>query len=346
MRGDRNPTLGDVARAAGVSPATVSRFLNRADSVRADKRLRIHDAVERLRYVPHAAARALASRKTRMVGAVFPSLDGDLFGGALEAFQKELAREGYSVVVASSEYDADQDAAHIRNLLTCGVDALLVVGAVRSPQTLNLLVEKDVPFVQLWVADALNGHPCIGFDNQAAAEHVTDHLLMLGHRRFGVISGILEGNDRAQGRLNGVRASLARQGLSLADDQVHEMPFGAASGRDAFSLLMASPERPTAVICGSEPFAYGALLEAQSMGLRVPDDVSVTGFDDMWLASQLSPSLTTVWTPRREMGRDAARYLLAKLTGKAVAKPRPLETRLVVRQSTAPPPRQTPSSCA
>lgn len=336
-RSNGNPTLEDVARLAGVSTATVSRCMNRPATVRVEKRIRIQDAIDRLGYVRHGAARALASRRTRMVGAVFPSLDSALFGGALEAFQAELTKAGYTVVVASSGYDAEQEAHHIRNLLESGIDALMLIGAERPRSIVKLIEATRIPFVQAWVSEAANGHACIGFDNRGAAAHLTEYLLMLGHRRFGVISGILAGNDRSTARLAGIRDALGSFGLDLGPEAVVERPFGADSGREAMNIIMAQDPPPTAVICGSEPFAYGAVFGARSLGLRIPEDVSIAGFDDMWLASHLDPPLTTVRTPRMEMGREAAHYLLAKLRGRAVAHPRPLETRLVVRRSTAPP---------
>ncbi|MEM7172566.1 MAG: LacI family DNA-binding transcriptional regulator [Pseudomonadota bacterium] len=343
-------TLEDVARHAGVSPATVSRCLNSPNSVRPNKREKVTRAIQELNYVPHGAARALASRKSRMIGAVFPSLDTDLFGGALEAFQGEVAQGGYTVVVASSAYDPAQEQRHIRNLLESGVDALMLVGAERSEEAYRLIRAKGIPYVVIWVSQAPYPHnlaenlapdlrhDCVGFDNWAAAADVTDYLLSLGHRHFAMISGTIAGNDRARLRLEGVRAALKAKSLDLAPDHLHERPFQVEDGRQAFRCLMQGETPPTAIICGAEPFAYGALFEAKEMGLSVPEDVSVVGFDDMWLAAHLSPALTTVRTPRTKMGRQAARFLLSRLMGQAVADPPPLETKLVIRKSTGPPP--------
>ncbi len=331
-------TLDDVAAAAGVSPATVSRCLNNPQSVRTEKRTRIREAVETLNYVPHGAARALASRHTRMLGAVFPSLDSALFGGALEAFQNEVADAGYTVVVAASGYDPERERFHIRNLLESGVEGLLLVGNGRAADVYRLIANTGTPYVLTWISEASGGHPCIGFDNCAAATHLASYLCDLGHRRFAVFSGQTATNDRAVARLEGVRNELQARGLELEPDFVFERPFEAEAGRDAFRLLMARDNPPTALICGSEPLAYGAIFEAHDMGLPVPEQMSIAGFDDMWLAAQLRPSLTTVQTPRIEMGRNAAHYLLARLTGEEVAEPRPLETKLIVRASTGPPP--------
>ena len=330
-------TLEDVARSAGVSPATVSRCLNNPALVRPALKAKVDAAIARLEYLPNGAARALASQRSRMVGAVFPSLDSALFGGALEALQGEIAAAGYTLVVAASSYSAAREKAHIQNLLASGIDALVLVGAARAPEVDRLIARKGLPTVLIWVAGAAAPHPCIGFDNSAAAGEVARHLLDMGHRRIAMVSGPLAGNDRAQARLAGVRAALAERGLSLSEPDLIERPFGVEGGREAFRLLMARRPRPTAVLCGSEPFAYGAIFESQALGVAIPGEVSVTGFDDTWLAAQITPSLTTVRTPQRRMGAVAGRYLLSRLAGEETVPPPPLGFELVVRHSTAPP---------
>ncbi len=331
-------TLEDVARHAGLSPATVSRFLNNPGIVSEKARGRIRAAIEALDYMPHGAARSLASRRSRMIGAVFPSLDSALFGGALEALQNEIAAAGYTLVVAASGYDGEREREQIQTLLANGVDGLMLVGGARPRQVFDMIHRKAVPYVLIWVSETADPHPCIGFDNAAAAAAVARHLLDLRHRHIAVVSGPLEGNDRAAARLVGIRRTLAERGMALAPDHVVERPFGVEEGREALRLLLRRKPRPTAVICGSEPFAYGVLFEAREQGLRVPDDLSVTGFDDMWLAGQITPGLTTVRTPRREMGRLAGRYLLSVLAGAETVLPRPLDVELIVRKSTGPAP--------
>lgn len=338
----RSATLEDVAEAAGVSPATVSRYLNNPEIVSRSRRARVKAAIDKLNYVPHGAARSLASRRSRMIGAVFPSLESTLFGGALEALQTEIAAEGYSLVVASSGYDPQRESEHIQNLVASGVDALMLVGSARAAEVYQPIARRGIPYVLIWVAEADGGHPCIGFDNRAAAAEITGHLLDMGHRRIAVISGLTAGNDRAQARIAGIRQALEQRRLSLPDDYLVECPFGVGEGRDAFRLLMSRQPRPTAVVCGSEPLAYGAIFEGQALGLDIPGEVSVTGFDDMWLAGELTPALTTIRTPKREMGRAAGQFLLSRLAGKETAPLRPLGFDLVVRDSTAPP--QAPQS--
>ena len=330
-------TLEDVARRAGVSPATVSRCLNNPNLVRPALKAKVQDAIEHLGYLPNGAARALASQRSRMMGAVFPSLDSTLFGSALEALQVEIASAGYTLVVAASSYDPAQERSHVQNLLASGIDALVLVGAGRGPEVYRMIARKGIPYVLIWIYRTDDAQPCVGFDNHGAGQAVARHLLDIGHRRIAMVTGPLSVNDRAQARLAGVRSALGERGLDLPADHLVERPFGVEGGRDAFRLLMSRRPRPSAIVCGSEPFAYGAIFESQAAGIAIPEEVSVTGFDDMWLAAQITPSLTTVRTPQRQMGAQAGRYLLSLLAGQETVAPRPLGFELVVRQSTAPP---------
>ena len=332
-------TLEDVARAAGVSPATVSRCLNNPGIVRPELKERVEAAIRELDYMPHGAARSLASRRSRMIGAVFPSLDTELFGGVLEALQGEVGPAGYTLVVASSDYDIEREREHVRTLLASGIDALMLLGGARPQEVYRPIRRKKIPYVLIWVSEAEGGHPCIGFDNAAAGEAIARHLLDMGHRRIGVIAGPLADNDRQAGRLAGIEAALRDRGLALDPDLLIERPFGVEEGREAFRLLMSKDPPPTAAVCCADPFAYGALFESQVLGLKVPADVSVSGFDDMPLSPHMAPGLTTIRTPRREMGTQAGKYLLSALAGAEPPAPRPMGFELVVRGSTAPPKR-------
>ena len=331
-------TLDDVAHLAEVSPATVSRCLNRPESVNLDKRARVNQAIQTLGYVPHGAARALASKQSRMVGAVFPAIDNTLFGSSLDAFQRTMADADYTVIVASSTYDPAREKQHVRRMLQSGIDALMLVGLARDEETYELIQAHGIPYVTVWRSADQQPHPAVGFDNCAAAEHLTDYLFSLGHERVAVFSGILEHNDRAQDRLAGVRKSYAKHGRTLAEQDLIERPFGVEQGREMLRLLMSQEVPPTAIFCGAEPLAYGAIFEAAAQNIAVPGQVSIAAFDDTWLAAQISPKLTTVRTPNMEIGEEAAKYLIATLSGVQPPLPRPLETDLIIRESTGRPP--------
>lgn len=332
-----NPTLDDVARHADVSPATVSRFMNNPGVVSERSKKKIVESIRILNYVPHAAARTLASKKSRMIGVIVPTLDDALFGHFLELFQSRISTEGYTTVVASSGYSSDEEHIQITQMVSHGVDAILLVGLARDNSVYTLLNRKKIPYVITWVTDGQAEHPCVGFNNQAAAARITDYLMDLGHREFAMISGFLKGNDRASSRLQGVRDALARRGLSLPDELVFEGPLGIEHGQKAFKLLMSRSPRPTAIVCGADPLAYGAIFESKILGVEVPQEVSITGFDDTWLAAHLTPPLTTLRTPQQQMSLLSAEYLISKLKGDDLDAPLPLGVDLIVRESCSSP---------
>ena len=336
--------LSDVARLARVSTATVSRALTLPHKVKPDTLRRIQEAVHSLGYVAHGAARALATRRTHTVGAVIPTLDNAIFANTTHALQKALDDAGYTLLLASHEFDTGTELRVTRALIARGIDGLVLVGAMHPPELFRLLEAHGVPYVLSWALDKAGRHPCVGFDNRAAAIRLVKYLLELGHRRYAMIAGITANNERALERRDAVRDALAARGIHLPASRVVEKPFTLGAGREGLAELLDGKEAaPTAVICGNDVLAIGAVAECHARGLRVPGDISITGFDDMEIAALITPSLTTVRFPTAELGTLAAQHLLARLAGKAVPQRRELPVELVVRESTAPPrrPRKT-----
>jgi LacI family transcriptional regulator len=333
--------LADVARAAQVSSATVSRALSLPHKVKPATAARINQAVETLGYVAHGAARALASRRTRTMGAIIPTLDNAIFANTVHALQKALDEAGYMLLIASHEFDAVVEARLTRTLVERGVDGLVLLGTTHDPGLLQMLETHQIPYVLTWALDTSGRHPCVGFDNRAAGVHIARHLLELGHREVAMVSGVTAGNERARERLEGVRAALAGHGLSLSPQRLLEKPYTLSAGRDGLrEVLDAGGVQPTAVICGNDVLAIGALAECHERGLRVPGQISITGFDDMEIAAMITPALTTVHFPAAELGALAAQQLLARLAGQPVALRTELPVELVVRESTATPHKQ------
>ncbi len=332
--------LADVARLAGVSTASVSRVLNNPGKVSPQTRLRVQAAIDELGYIPDAAARALASRRTQTMGAIVPTLDNAIFASCINALQRRLAHHGYTLLVASSEYDADEELREATALVLRGVDGLLLVGEAHHKGLYALLERKRIPFVNTWTYRTEAEHPCIGFDNRAAARRVAEYLMDLGHREIAMLAGLTAGNDRATARVEGVRAALAARGLGLSPERLLECPYGIREGREALRVLLRVQPAPTAVICGNDVLALGALLECQALGIPVPGALSITGFDDLPLSAQLHPPLTTVHVPAAEMGVLAADYLVGcreRATPPAALLQREAEAMLIVRGTTAPP---------
>ena len=309
------PTLDDVARRAGVSTATVSRCLNTPARVSEQTRERVMEAVQALGYAPNFGAQALAAKRTNTFGAIIPTMDNAIFARGLQAFQEELGLHGITLLVASSSYKPELEAEQIRALIARGADALLLIGYDRTPETYDFLRKRQIPYVVAWAYQDGRKTPSVGFDNRQAMKALTHEVIGLGHRALALISANRRDNDRARERSEGVLDAMRAHGLDPASLRIVETPYSIANGAQAFAEIMSGPTRPTAVLCGNDVLAAGALAKAKDLGLRVPDDVSITGFDDIEIAGIVSPALTTVHVPHREMGRRAARLLVSLRNG-------------------------------
>jgi len=325
------PTLDDVARVAGVSTATVSRCLNEKDKVAEATRKRVLDAVEQLGYTPNFSARAMAAKRTQIIGAIIPTMENAIFARGLQAFQETLHELGYNLLVSSSAYRPELEAEQIKALVARGADGLLLIGHERKQEIYDFLDKRRVPTVLAWSypahldegtvdqgrgALAQANQACVGFDNRASMRMLADRVIAMGHSRIGVISGILDGNDRAADRWAGIQDSWQAHGCDPDALNIVECPYDLDRGAIAFAQLMDGASKPSAIMCGNDVLAAGALSQARAMGLDVPRDVSVTGFDDINLAGFLNPPLTTVHVPHREMGQIAARALVQLIEDK------------------------------
>ncbi|SHG45396.1 LacI family DNA-binding transcriptional regulator [Cognatishimia maritima] len=331
------PTLEDVAKAAGVSTATVSRCLNDPNRVIEATRKRVMAAVDQLGYTPNFAARAMAAKRSLTIGAVIPTMNNAIFARALQAFQDQLAQAGYMLLVGSSAYDPVAEREQIRNLVARGVDGILLVGFEREPETYDYLKRHGVPTVAAWTYSEDGPVPSVGFDNHLAMQSLTEAVLSYGHQRIGFIAGKTEGNDRAKGRVDGVIAALAAAGIPRDQLILREADYDISAGAIHFREMMDAPHPPTVILCGNDVIAAGAMRQASRMGLSVPGDVSITGFDDMELAQIITPALTTVYVPHDEMGQRAARTLLQQIEGAEDVASVKLATKIVFRASLAKP---------
>ena len=309
------PKLEDVAAAAGVSTATVSRCLNQPEKVVEDTRARVLRAVAELGYAPNFSARSLVARSTQTIGAIIPTMENAIFAEGMQAFQEALQSAGFTLLIASSGYDAAVEAQEIRNLVARGADALLLIGFDRDPALYRFLGMQGVPVLVAWAHDPDNAIVSIGFDNRSAMAALVAEGLRLGHRRIGMISAQVKGNDRARARVEGAQLALKEAQLEPDELAIEETSYGIVEGATAFERLMVRKPDLTLVVCGNDVLAAGAIRRASDLGIGVPEQVSITGFDDIALAQLVSPGLTTVRVPHRAMGEAAARTLLAMLRG-------------------------------
>ncbi len=330
--------LRDVARVAGVSTATVSRAMNNPELVSEELRTRINSVVRHLGWVPHGAARALATRRTATIGAVFPTLTHGDFARAIQGLQDELTRQGYTLLLACSEYKPEQEYRQARKLVERGVEALILVGEAHHPELVDFLATRKVLYVNSFVYNPRTHGTCIGPDNHKALYRLTNYLADLGHTRFGLIAQSTLNNDRAQARLQGVRDALAERGIAIQPSHVAEGYWGIKEGRQLFRRIALQRPRPTAIICGNAYLTVGAMLESQAMGIGVPDEMSIVGYDDIEIMEELPIPITTVRVLSDDVGRRAARFLADKLAGREPDRDYECAAEIVVRQSSGPVP--------
>jgi LacI family transcriptional regulator len=334
----RGAKLIDVARRAKCSPATVSRVLNGNPTVNKSVGERVLRAAHELGYVPNGSARALRSTHTRLVGAIIPTLDHAIYAAMVDGLETRLAEKNVSLIINTSTYDIDLEYEQARLLVERGVESVVLVGSLHRPHTLEMLERKRIAYVFTYTSDALDNGAAVGFDNERAGRTAARYLLDLGHRRLGMIAGITQDNDRAKGRRDGFLQELASTGIDPLTVPVTEGAYKLDEGIRGAEKLMALSPRPTAVFCGSDILAAGAIKFCHRVGIAIPKDVSIIGFDNLEIAELTSPEMTTLEVPARDMGRLAADYILASPLQRRHLRQRELAIRLIVRGTTGPAP--------
>lgn len=330
-------TVFDVAKKAGVSIATVSRSFTSPDVVRDDVRNNVLEVAKKLGYSPNAAAKAFRLQKTHIVGAAIPTLDYAIFARMISSFQETLANFNYMTIVLSTGFDNSSIAEKVKLLVDRGAEALLLVGAVEDPELRRYVSSLSIPIVTTYSYLPDEIVPSIGFDNYAATKSAMDYLIGLGHREFAMIAASPRGNDRQRSRIQAYMDALQGAGANGAD-RVLIRPYSIEDGANAMRQIHDQYPAVTAVICNADILAFGVLTECKTLGVAVPERLSVTGFDDHDYTSRLDPPLTTISVPAQEMGTQAALALHAALTEKRPIASRCLDTTLRVRRSAARPP--------
>ncbi len=325
----KRANLRDVAKTAGVSVATVSRVLNEPGVVKQDTLKKVQDAIAALKFVPSAAARAINSGRTRFVGALVPTLDNAIFARFLAALERELSQHQLSLVVATTESDPEIEAVKAKGLVDIGAEGLIITGTTHSAEFYDLIERTMLPTIITSYYDGSNPLPTIGYDNESAARIALEHLIDKGHRSIAVVHGPVHNNDRTQARLAGLRA--IRWG---GDITAYETEISLGGGAEAARRIGAAPAKPDAILCLSDVLALGVLFGLQSQDVRVPDDVSLIGIDDLPSSAVAVPSLTSVHLPVIRMGERAAAALARWISEQEKPRAERLEAQLVERSST------------
>lgn len=335
-RRKRRPTMKDVAEHAGVSLSTVSYVLNDSGPVAAERRSRVLDAVRLLDYSPNESARNLKRRRASTVGMVIPELTNQFFAMVTEGVQRAAAQRGVLVVLVVPDADGDAEETQAKLLRSQRIDGVVYLTGTGTMPTSSyelarsgplVLVDEQIPGVDL---------PAVVCDSRKGAREVAAHVLEHGHQQVAVIGGP-PALWTAQQRLAGYREAFAGAGLDPDAVPVLEGDYRQASGyRLAAEALSAQP-RPTALICANDLMAVGAMEHCREAGLRVPEDVSIVGFDDLPLSRLLTPRLTSVRQPAHDMGFRAASVLFDLIEGKEAGEIGQLATSVQLRSSVCPP---------
>jgi LacI family transcriptional regulator len=328
--------LADVAKLAGVSIGSASKALSVPTSVKPATLAAVQNAAEQLGYVPNGAARALASGRTSTLGVLVPTLANPVYALFTQAAQRACAARDYRLIVTTDEYDWDVGRRNVRELIEQRVAGLILIGADHHPDVAMAIERARVPHIFAWSYDESRGRGCVGFSNRAAVLSIVRHLLDLGHRRFGVLTGDPLHNERARSRLEGIRDALKIAGCDLDPQATILCPFTINAGREGMTRLLGLEQRPTAIICGTDLLAAGALAEAKARHVAVPDEMSISGFDDIDFAGLLDPPLTTIRVPAIEMGNRAVVALTERITSGQVMVDVELPADLILRGSTGP----------
>jgi LacI family transcriptional regulator len=334
-------TMNDVARAAGVSVATVSHVVNSTRFVSPERVERVHAAMRELDYTPDATARSLRVGRTHTLGLVIPDNSNPFFAELARSIEEAGFDAGYTTIVGNSVERPDRERQYVSTMLSKRVDGLIIAPAGAEERALSRLLRKaGIPIVvvdrTLPVADV------VVYDNVDGSRQAAEHLLELGHKRIASITGPPDLAPSTE-RLEGFVRALADAGVEVHDDAVVAGDFHFAGGREATAELVQRGRSFTALFAANDLMAAGAIRELTARGMSVPGDVSVVGFDDAPLAEMTTPALTTVRQPLHQMGQTAVSLLLGRLAGTGGERRRRhvLPTSLVVRESTAPPRRRT-----
>lgn len=323
----------DIAKLAGVSPATVSRVLNQSAKVSANTRARIQAVLDSVNYVRDGAARSLTSKRSGSVAVIVPALGNSVYSDAVDAIERRLQLSRYHLLTASSGYDPKREYELARTLIEHGVDGLILVGNDHVPELYDLLNRSLLPAIQTFADDPASKLPCVGFDNDKPVRELINFVVDLGHRDFALLHSPVRHNDRIATRLKAILGTLKERDIDVPSDRIIEAGYTVAAGRAGMRVLLSGPRKFTAVACTGDVLAVGAVIEARSAGMNIPSDLSITGFHDYDMAAQIEPPLTTVHAPVREMSVAAAEYLLSCIAGENPPKFRQLPTALVVRKS-------------
>jgi len=327
------PTIREVAKKAGVSSTSVSHVLNNTRFVSEDVRERVNAAKRELNYRPNALARSLRRGETHTLGLILPDSANPFFAEVGHAIESAAFALGYSVILCNTENDENKERLYTEVLENKQLDGIIFVGAGENREAISEIIQNGLPLV---VVDRNMGSlelDTVTTENYQGGLLATQHLLSLGHQIIGCITGPSNITPSAE-RVTGYRAALQQAEIGVVESLLTRGDFHAPSGYSAAMLLLRQTPRPTAIFVCNDMMAIGAMRAATQLGLRVPENIAIVGFDDIQLASYTNPSLTTVAQPKQEIGQLAVKLLFERMSDPSLP-PRHtiLSTQLIIRES-------------
>jgi len=317
----RRPRLKEVATLAGVSTMTVTRALNAPHKVAKATRVRVEAIARDLGYTPDLIARGLTLQRTGLVGAVVPLLTNSLIAEIVQGLSDTVAHNGFQLLVGATGFSASGEEAMVRAFLSRRVDAIYLTGISHTSATIAMLRQSRIPCVE---GGNLARHPidmAVGYSSKDAAATVTRYLIERRYCPLGYIGAWPKDNDRARDRRRGFEAACKSAGVPVDDSMCIETDLDLKAGARSMGALLDRHPQVRAVFCSADTLAIGAMFEAQRRRIAIPGRIAIAGFDDLDIASEVVPALTTLRVPRYEIGRQAGEMICNRLAGRAVAAP-------------------------
>lgn len=319
-------SIKDVAAMAGVSIATVSRYVNSPEQVRAPTAKRVEEAIKKTGYQRNTLARNFRTGRTQQIMVVLPSIGIPFYGPILEGVRKVAESVGYHILVTETAYNTVEFDDYTKLVMSKQTDGIILLSTFSPFKEPNLPSNGAHPPIVLGlenISAELAMFPCVSIDNEAAAGDATQYLVNLGHKNIGFLYGnigVRYGSPTPEAQLTRARAegfykTMAAQNLSVNEDWVIKAPISMAGGRQAVKELLTRKSRPTALFCANDEMALGAMFEIKKAGLRIPEDISVIGLDNMLYSEISDPPLTTIEQPAEKIGEHSMRRLLKLIAG-------------------------------
>jgi len=319
-RGSGAVTLRDIAKLAGVAHITASRAVNSPDQVSEEVRTKVRDAIARTGYVPNLLAGGLASRRSRLVAAVVPTISGPVFLHTINALTESLAEHGYQLMLGQSGYAGDREDALLDAIIGRRPDGIVLTGIMHSPEGRRRLASSGIPVVETWDLTPTPIDMLVGFSQSEVGRRVAEFFHARGRRRLAIVVG---DDERARRRLAAYRARAAELGLDEVSVATVPAPTTIRSGRAVLAKWLDEKAGVDAVFCSSDLLALGVLAEAHARGVSIPEQLAIVGFGDLEFAADVHPALSSVQVNGAAIGRQAARFIVDR------AEDRPIGERVV-----------------